>query len=455
MMPRFNVFWDLSKASVLLLFLPYLAFNSSAVFNSHFFDFPNFLYLIFSILIFEVIFKLFIIKIESKKYIYTLIFTSIFIFIYGFYLSVYFQNLFLINFEKSIRGRVVLYILFLLFYIIFLIIIKFKYIKNINIFLVFFIIINCLNTINLKVSSNFDLENWPNNFHRIELIDGSVKPVILIITDEYSSPNEFFGLYNDSSVYSFSKYLEKNNWLLRESSISYEKSTIHSVSSLFNFNLSESLNYSKADIIDIGTEKLLNSSFYDSLKSKKINFINFGIFRVGEDDPINNLYKYPENFLEVILFNTIFNHVFYNTGGLKVLGFDYNYYPMGDQNKFIFNNMTDSLNNLKKANFFSYVHLYMPHSPFFLENEFEKPLVNDINGYFEYWNFTNRKLEILLSELTRSNKYRIILSGDHGFRGDARINPNNTFTAFYGFSEKDLTTIKSVQDLGILINACY
>ena len=52
----------------------------------------------------------------------------------------------------------------------------------------------------------------------------------------------------------------------------------------------------------------------------------------------------------------------------------------------------------------------------------------------------------------KENKYRIILTGDHGYRGDDRINPQNTFTALYGFDKADVDKIKSVQDLGSLIN---
>ena len=74
------------------------------------------------------------------------------------------------------------------------------------------------------------------------------------------------------------------------------------------------------------------------------------------------------------------------------------------------------------------------------------------DNYLNYWNFTNIKLLSLLKNLTRENKYRIILTGDHGYRGDKKIDPHNTFTAFYGFEKADIEQIKSVQDLGSLIN---
>ena len=65
------------------------------------------------------------------------------------------------------------------------------------------------------------------------------------------------------------------------------------------------------------------------------------------------------------------------------------------------------------------------------------------------------KLLALLTELTKDNRYNIILTGDHGFRRMKEVPPNYTFTAFYGFDSSQLTNLKSVQDIGSLINASY
>lgn len=99
----------------------------------------------------------------------------------------------------------------------------------------------------------------------------------------------------------------------------------------------------------------------------------------------------------------------------------------------------------------------MPHGPLKYKSEFKlkQKSQSPLNDYFLYWKFTNRKLEKLLPEIMIGNKYRIILTGDHGFRGDEKVNPRHTFMAFFGFSEQDLKTIKSVQDLGSLIYGCY
>ena len=96
----------------------------------------------------------------------------------------------------------------------------------------------------------------------------------------------------------------------------------------------------------------------------------------------------------------------------------------------------------------------MPHSPYTYGIEFKTRELNTAN-YLAYWNFTNQKLDSLLTMLTKENKYRIILTGDHGYRGDKKINPHNTFGAFYGFDKKSAEAISSVQDLGSLINSYY
>jgi hypothetical protein len=96
----------------------------------------------------------------------------------------------------------------------------------------------------------------------------------------------------------------------------------------------------------------------------------------------------------------------------------------------------------------------MPHSPFSYNPEF--PLINNNqSNYHRYWNFTNAKLMTLLKELMRNKKYRIILTGDHGYRGDIRVNSHFTFASFYGFEQEKIDKIQSVQDIGSLINNSF
>ena len=131
-----------------------------------------------------------------------------------------------------------------------------------------------------------------------------------------------------------------------------------------------------------------------------------------------------------------------------------------DENKeFIVKDLKKTnLNNIEN-NSFVYIHLLMPHAPYEFKgtrNSY-KDLANTdkLDNYYDYWKFSNIMISHLLSNLTKENKYRIILTGDHGFRGDIRINPHYTFTAFYGFENKDIQKLKSVKDLGSLINGSF
>ena len=59
--------------------------------------------------------------------------------------------------------------------------------------------------------------------------------MLLIVSDEYNSPDNLYSIFNDSSLYQFSKQLKKDGWEVRNNSYSYETSTIHSVASILNF----------------------------------------------------------------------------------------------------------------------------------------------------------------------------------------------------------------------------
>jgi hypothetical protein len=96
----------------------------------------------------------------------------------------------------------------------------------------------------------------------------------------------------------------------------------------------------------------------------------------------------------------------------------------------------------------------MPHNPFNLAPEFTNPETDNFKRYVAYWKFTNQKLQALLSELNKGNKYRIILTGDHGLR-ESITNSHLSFSAYYGFERYELDKIGSVQDISSLINVSF
>ena len=96
----------------------------------------------------------------------------------------------------------------------------------------------------------------------------------------------------------------------------------------------------------------------------------------------------------------------------------------------------------------------MPHGPYYFKNEFEPEDLWSFNekDYLPFLDFTQKKTIELLKSIDYSN-LRVILTSDHGDFHWGGI--DTTFSAFFGFDEKDIKNIKTVQDIGILINSSY
>jgi hypothetical protein len=451
-MIKLRGFFELKKLSLFLIALPYLAFNFEKIINSPFYSFTQLILIFVIILLLDVIFKWGFFKLNKKLHTIIslfIVFTSI-VFFYGLYLTIFLQKTFQGHFNLLIRGRSIIEFLVALF-ILLILIMKKKTIdyQYLNIFLIFFSLITVFTSVNIATREK--KEEFKSSFVSIPLNNSPVKPILLIISDEYTSPDGLYQIYKDSSIYQFSNKLAHKGWIIKNSFYSFEISTIHSLSSLFNFNLSKNKQFGKLSVEVIGTSKLIHSNISDSLEKKKINIINFGIFHLGKHPYLNRLYFYPTSFVEDIMMNTIYFTIKSNTSNFNKSGFVSSYYTMETHNKYIFNHLVDTLRTINQPKTFTYTHLYMPHSPMQFNPLFPIRTVNNLINYKAYWNFTNQKLDPLLTSLIKENKYRIILTGDHGYRGDKRLNPHYTFTAFYGFNQASIEKIKSVQDLGSLI----
>jgi len=274
--------------------------------------------------------------------------------------------------------------------------------------------------------------------------------------DEYSSPDELYKILKDSAVYNFSNNLKKNGWEVRNSSYTYESSTIHGISSLFNFNLSKDSSYWKQNIESIISKKMMKSALIDSLSGKGVAFNNYGIFHIGSTEPLTQLYLYPTSFTEHFLIRTAFFRGKNRTTNFNLKFLFSSYGATLNHNSYILNILQNKIKQNKIVKSFTYVHLFMPHKPLFFGASF--PLKNDINfdNYFLFWKFTNNKMEAFLDSITKQDKYRIILTGDHGFRiNEHKENFHYTFTAFKGFDSLALKQVESIQDIGLLINAGF
>jgi len=441
--------YDINQFSLLITICPYFLFNLKRILLSSFFDYEILLFLIFTILILDSLFRFFLTKPKIRKHFYPIMISLVILNFYGIYIADFIQN----NLNKYIalswkRGYI-LVIIQLLFLSIFFI--KSNSYKILNTFMIILSVLIFVNTSPIKYSYNKSSSHFNNYIHIRSEIKKTTKPILLLITDEYSSPYELFKITQDSTTFKFSKKLNENNWIVQNYFNSNETSSIHSISSIFNFNLSTDSKYESQPLSFIAKNKLFKCELKDSLEQKNIDVTNFGIFNLGSSMYFSRLYLYPESFLEDLFINTLLFYFKYKIEFCKLNKLHINKYPEEAHNKYIFNNMTDSIKCLKSNKTFIYTHLYMPHAPMQYLPDF-KWRHNKIENYIEYWNLTNNKLSVLLNNLTKENKFRIILTGDHGYRNDSRINPHKTFTAFYGFDKADVDQIKSVQDIGSLVN---
>ncbi len=442
----------LDQLSVLILALPYLAFSLPLFRESPFFSFPKFLVTLFILLFLDVSVKLFLKKFKGAAlWVSLILYSGVLLLLYSAFLLIPAQNFIEDHFSGTlIRGRVLfvgLFALILLF--VFLMRKKnssFHYFSNV--FMLILFVISFSGSI-LKDGKRPAILAKDLSGLRFDAGDAVLKPVILIITDEYSSPDELYQLFPDPSIYDFSNGLKRTGWFVRNRSFSYETNTINSLSSMFNFDLSEGKEYRHASLTTTSMN-MLHCRLGDSLERKNIDIINFGIFDINRSKPFSRLYPYPKSYTEVLFYNSALTIINQNTESMKGDGFKTNFIAMASHNKKIFETLTDSLQRLPANNLFIYVHLLIPHSPFVYYDEFNKP--RSTANYLAYWRFANTKVQGLLDKLIQANKYRIIVTGDHGYRAEPRINAQYTATAFWGFRAEDIEQIKCVQDLGMLIN---
>jgi hypothetical protein len=445
--PIISKFFNINRPSVALIIIAWLAFNFNSIFLSYPLNINELLIFFFSLLVLEVIFSY-----VSNKKVSLSILLCIFLFLFGYLIVLNIQNIINNLFDFYLRGRI-LYLLFLPISIIFIKIVEIKSYYIINIFLFIFIITGTFKNLTTFNSSLL----YPEFVNKKTIFPATSKnkSILLLILDEYHSPDDLFRVTNcDSSVYNFSTTLKNSGWQTNNSFYSNELSTIRSLSSIFNYNLSNDKNFNDLDektIYKLFTENLLSLE----LNNKKITYENWGIFQFGTKKP--NIFdvtpKISTNLFIRFLKNSALSLVYINTENLNLDGFAKNFYPSSKHN-------IEVLKNLKKlgykiqTNNFIYSHLYMPHPPFFLPEFFKFKKTNLIN-YISFWKFTNSILIDHLIEISSTNDMKIIVTGDHGFRNDSRLNKNLTFLAIYGFDSINIEKIKSVQDLGGVIISNY
>ena len=457
--------WDLNKASFLMLVLPYIGFNWRELYESPYYSLGQASIVILVLVAIEIAFTQLIKKVGKYEQLLSVLFICFTIlFFYG-------NNIVIPVYQyitKSLHFYIKEKILFLIIAILLVFIFHYLFAKKnlwkvFNVFLGIYFLVNIFSTRNLNVAIIPPLDSIQNGYKPISESLGSnidrsedLKPIILIVMDEYSSPDEIYKIVKDSSVYNFSNTLKGKGWEVRNSSYTYESSTIHSISSLFNFNLSKDSLYDKQNTETIVSKKMIKAELLDSLSIKGVAFNNYGIFHIGNTKPLTQLYLYPTNFAEHFLIRTTYAEEKNKSGNFKIKNLVKSYGNIFEHNAYILNNLPAILNKQKNKKSFTYVHLFMPHAPFYYGEEFPVKHVINFENYFSFWKFTNTKIEALLDSINKQGNYKIILTGDHGYRrNEYKENYHYSFTAFKGFDSTSLKQIESIQDIGLLINAGF
>jgi len=452
--------WDLNRASFLMVVLPYIGFNWRELYDSVFFSLKEAGQILLFLIFIEIIFKQLVKRLGKYEKVLTVLFICFTIlFFYG-------NNIVIPIYQyvtKSLHFYIKEKILFLIVGILLVFIFHYLFGKKnlwriLNVFLGIYFLVNIFSSKNLNAEIIPPIDSIQNGYKHISRNRSQdQKPIVLIVLDEYSSPDELYKIVKDSSVYNFSNTLKNKGWEVLNSSYTYESSTIHSISSLFNFNLSKDSMYEKQRLVDnIIKKKMLKNLLLDSLTKNGVGFNNYGIFHIGNTLPLTQLYLYPTNFLERFLIRTTYAEEKFKSNNFKLKNLIKSYNNIFEHNAYILNNLPLILRENKNKKSFTYVHLFIPHAPFYYGEEFPVKQVINFENYFAFWKFTNTKIEGLLDSINKQGDYRIILTGDHGYRrNEHKENYHNSFTAFKGFDSTSLKQIESIQDIGLLINAGF
>jgi hypothetical protein len=469
--------WDLNKASFLMVVLPYIGFNWRELFESPYYSLGQTGIVLLVLIGIELTFTHLVKKMGKYEKLLSVLFICFTIlFFYGNNIVIPIYQYVTKSLQIYIKEKVLFIIIsFILLFILHYLLAKKNLWKVFNVFLGIYFLVNIFSTRNLNIAIIPPIDSIQNGYKHIseslssdkndnkngnENQDGyrsqDQKPIILIVLDEYSSPDELYKIVKDSSIYNFSSALKIKGWEVRNSSYTYESSTIHSISSLFNFNLSKDSLYDKQNTETIVSKKMLKTALLDSLNSKGVAFNNYGIFHIGNTKPLTQLYLYPINFTEHFLIRTTYAEEKNKSGNFKFKNLIKSYGNIFEHNAYILNNLPTILRENKNKKSFTYLHLFIPHAPFYYGEEFPVKHVINFENYFSFWKFANTKIEALLDSINKQGDYKIIITGDHGNRrNEHKENYHYSFTAFKGFDSLALKQIESIQDIGLLINAGF
>jgi hypothetical protein len=281
--------------------------------------------------------------------------------------------------------------------------------------------------------------NVNNEFkaNSIDLVNSSIKKsTLLIVLDEYSPNIEIEKVAVNYKDHLLENYLTQNKFYT-STIVTSEASTLRSIDKIFNSRYRNS--FSDPNINHI-KRSLYFTNFIPELKKNGYNFINYSFIDFNHYKSKYNFDAYKINkkikIIKFSIFKIFYDRIFED----KFDNIGYNKFILLESNKFL-KEKTSYNNN------FIYLHVLMPHGPFYFGNEFEYKTRN-VRNYIEYRRFTSTLMIEYLKSIDMS-KVVIFIISDHGFRSSKLIDPYISFFSCSNcdFSNKEIIKLENIHKL--------
>lgn len=312
--------------------------------------------------------------------------------------------------------------------------------------------------------------------------DSCARPdLYFLLFDEYASSASLKVRYNFNN--DIDSFLMSKGFSLQSGSVSNYNYTPFSIASILNMSylewLKPELGVNRQDFLQCNPE-ILQNHLLQFLGTNGYNIVNLSMF-----DLAGHPSRIRQSFLPVktkmIAEGTLFPRIyrdfewfFLNNKFLSnLLQQDYLFQHIGNNEFFISEILKESMIKSGKPRFI-YAHLYMPHEPFFYdENGIRKDNETVVaeykarspRAYLQYVQYTNKRMKDLINTLLVNTKGNaaIIILGDHGFRsgtagGRIPLWHFQNLNAVY-FPNKDYSrlydSISNVNEFRVVLNTLF
>jgi hypothetical protein len=273
----------------------------------------------------------------------------------------------------------------------------------------------------------------------------SAKDIYFIVMDCYTSSSSLKKHWNYDNN-DFEEYLKSKKFLIAENSRANYNSTPFCISSELNMSYLNLENYDQAQKVQMSKvyDLVKNSAAVQILSANGYAIKNYSLF-----DLLNTTAFYQDPFYhKTNLFDRTF--FFFITERLHITHEHQSLINLGNSNLDILSQI-NSLQKEKSPTFY-YIHLMMPHFPYFFDENGTKmpdPYVlseeQNEEKYLKQLKYTNNLITEAVGKILEKSKNQpiIIIQGDHGFRDlqnlgfEEQIKESKTIFNAYFFPDKN------------------